>query len=134
MQKRSQECPGGDHNGPSSNRHAHISLDANHRSSLVNNARYSSLFNVEVLRFLQDGFHPKLVRLFVALSSWGTYRWALSLVQHSKLNSGCISIKAHRSSHGVDFANNMSFCESADCGIARHLPDSIQVLGQHQCP
>ena len=133
MQKPSQECPRGDHNGPSGNRHAHISLDANHRSGLVNNARYSSLFNVEVLRLLQNGFHPKLVRLFVALNSGGTYRWALSLVQHSKLNSGCISVKPHRSSHGVDFANNMSFCQSADGRVTRHLPDSIQVLGQHQC-
>src|SRR5882724_13676634 len=134
MQKPSQECPGGDYNGPSGNRHAHISLDANHRSSVVNNARDSSLFNVEVLSRLQNGFHPKLVRFFVALDSGGTYRWALSLVQHSKVNSCCISVKAHRSSHSVDFANNMSFRQAADCRVARHLPDCIQVLGQHQCP
>ena len=81
---------------------------------------------------LQNGFHPKLVRLLVALNSGRTYRWTLSLVQHSKLNPGCISVKSHRSSHRVDFANNMSFCQSADCRVARHLPDSIQVLGQHQ--
>src|SRR4029077_21085369 len=93
----------------------------------------SSLFNVEVFRLLQNGFHPKLISLFVALNSGSTYRWALSPVQHSKLYSGCISVKPHCSSHGVDFANNMSFCESADGGVTRHLPDSIQVLGHHQC-
>jgi hypothetical protein len=80
MQKPSQERPGGDHNRSSGNRYADVSLDANHGSCLVNNARHGALFNVEVLRLLQNGFHPKLVRLFIALNSWGTYRWALSLV------------------------------------------------------
>ena len=129
MQKRSQECPRGDHNGRSGNRHADIGLDANHRSGLLNNARYSSLFNVEPLRLLQNGFHPKLVRLFVALNSGGAYRWALPLIQHSKLNSSCISVKPHCASHRVDFANNMSFGQAANGRVTRHLPYSIQVLG-----
>ena len=68
MQEPPQKCPRGDYNSASVNRHAHIGLDANHRTGLINNARYSSLFNVEVLRFFQDGFHPELVRLFIALN------------------------------------------------------------------
>src|SRR5262249_16383232 len=92
-----------------------------------------SLFNVKVLRLLQNGFHPKLVRLFITLNPRSTHRWALSLVQHSKLDSSCISVNPHRSSQRVDFANNMPFGQSPNCRVARHLPDSVEILSQNEC-
>src|SRR5215470_9226080 len=116
-----------------SDREAYVGLYARHMSIFLDDTRHCCLLNVEILRPLQDSFHPKLVCLLVTLNSRSAYGRPLCAVKHSKLDSSCISIEPHRSSHRIDLTNNMSFCQTTNCRVARHLANRIKILSQHDC-
>ena len=48
-------------------------------------------------------------------------------VQQAKLNADCVGDFAHDAAEGIDFADQMSFGDSADGGVAGHLRDQVDV-------
>ena len=84
-----------------------------------------------------SGFHlrfgAKLVGLFVALCARGADRGSFRGVEHTELDSGGIGVESHETAEGIDLADHVAFCETADRGIARHLADGIGVLREQEC-
>ena len=81
---------------------------------------------------LDFAFHRLLVTDFVALGAGGPDGGTFSEVQQTELERGRIGDAPHGAAEGVDFANDVSFCDSADRGVAAHLRDMVKIDCEHQ--
>jgi hypothetical protein len=59
--------------------------------------------------------------------------WAARAIQQPKLNAGAINDTAHDAAQRVNLAHNVAFPDTANCGIAGHLADQIEVQGDERC-
>src|SRR6185369_757682 len=80
-----------------------------------------------------DGRHPGLrfderanraaIETAIALSPRRPNRRPLAAIEHSELDRGEIRCSPHDPAQRIDLANDRAFGDSADRGIAGHLPD-----------
>ena len=68
----------------------------------------------------------------VGLSACGPNCRALGRVQDSKLDSGFIGCRRHGAAERIDLAHQMPLANTANRGIAAHLPQGFQIVGQQQ--
>lgn len=72
------------------------------------------------------------VPISITLRAGSPHRRSLSAVEHTELDRRHVRGAAHDSAEGVDFAHDGSFCDSANCWVARHLADRGCATGD-QC-
>ncbi len=90
------------------------------------------LYNHQIFLLLEHHLHSELIRFFIRLRPRRPYRRALRPVQHFKVNAGRIRGNRHLAAKGVDLPHNMALCKSADCGIAAHLANRINISREQQ--
>jgi hypothetical protein len=90
-----------------------------------------ALMEVEVGLVLDEPLHAELVGLLVALGAGGLDAGALAGVQHAELDAGGVRVPAHDAAEGVDLPDDMPFGQTADGGVAGHLGDGVEVLGEN---
>ena len=103
-----------------------------HHSALGQDSQNVPLQKIEVRFSLDQRLHPELVRLFVTLRPGGPHARTFVAVQRSELDSGGIGVEAHHAAQGINLPHHVTLGQSADRRVARHLPNGIQILGQHQ--
>ena len=79
---------------------------------------------------LQQVLHAELVGLLIALGPRCAHARSLPGIEESPLDRGGIGIQSHRSAQGIDLADHVSLPETSDGGVAAHLANGVQVLGQ----
>ncbi len=84
-------------------------------------------------RRFQQGLHPKLISLFVALGPRCAHARALIGIEHAELNPRRVAILCHHAAQCIDFAHHVTFCQTANRRVARHLPNRVQILREQQC-
>ena len=89
-----------------------------------------ALVKIDAFGCLQDVLHAKLIGFLIALGARGADAWTLASVEKAPLNSGGIGIKTHCASQGIDFANHVALAQPANRGVATHLADRVEILGQ----
>jgi len=90
------------------------------------------LFDVEVFLSLANPFEAELVGLLVTLRPRRLDARSLRPVQHPELNPGGVGVNPHRTAERVNLPDDMTLCQPADRGVARHLPNGIQVLAEQE--
>ncbi len=75
--------------------------------------------------------HAKLVSLRIALGPGSTDRGSVGRIQQTPLNCGRIGVFRHDSTERIDFADHVSLGQATNGRVAAHLPDGIEILGQH---
>src|SRR5208282_6517066 len=99
------------------------------RLFLHNHIRHFGLLDLEIgLRF-EDFTHLQAIGLFVALGARRPDRWATRSIEQSKLDSDRVRDLAHDAAEGVHFADEVSFGDTTDRRVTRHLCDQIDVEG-----
>ena len=68
----------------------------------------------------------------VRLRAGGTHRRSLARVQGPELDAGPVGGTRHRPAQGVDLAHQVSLADAPDRGIAAHLPQGLDALGDQQ--
>jgi hypothetical protein len=127
MQQAAQERAGGDNGGTSSELDPDIKIDPEHRVAVVNDADRLTLFQVQVGLTFAYPLHSPLVSLLVALRSGSSHRRSFAAIQHSKLQTCHIRSLGHLTADGINLSHELPLCGPADCRIAGHLGDGIQV-------
>ena len=97
--------------------------------------RYSgdgSLPKIDPLMLLQEGSDGPTIESAIALSPGRPDCGPFRSVEHSELDAGEIGCPSHDSTERVYFARDGSLGDSADGGIARHLPDSLEPLSKQK--
>jgi hypothetical protein len=74
------------------------------------------------------------IEIAVGLGASGTHRRALAGIQGAELDTGPVDRTRHGTTQGVDLAGEVPLADAADGGVAGHLADGVQVLGQQKCP
>ncbi len=89
------------------------------------------LFEVEIVGLFDNVFHEELIGFFVGLCAWRMHRGAFTAVEHAEVDAGGVDGFSHFSAEGVDFADDLSFGDSADGWVAAHRADHIDIHGEH---
>src|SRR6267378_2298592 len=53
-------------------------------------------------------------------------------IQRPELNPGLVGSQGHGTPQSVDFLDEVAFADAADRGIARHLPQRLDAVGQQE--
>lgn len=121
MQFPVEECSGCYDNGSTGNSVAETGFYGGNSAIFDQKSGDFRLKKVEVWRFLQIEFHSARVNCLVALGTRRPDRGAFGSVQQAELDGSRIRNNPHCASHGVDFADDLTFGNASDCGIAAHL-------------
>jgi hypothetical protein len=90
------------------------------------------LSDVQELQLIELLAHCSPVQPPVTLRAGRPHRRALGSVQHSKLDAGLIGCAAHDAAQCVHLAYNCALRNPADSGIAGHLADGLEILGEEE--
>jgi hypothetical protein len=77
-------------------------------------------------------FQHQLICLLVGLRAWSPHGRSLAPIQHPELNPGRVGDFSHHAAESIYLAHEMSFRQTSDRGIARHLSDRVERDGQQQ--
>ena len=91
-----------------------------------------SLFEVDPRRALKQRLCAELIRLLVALRPRRADARPFPRIEHPELNAGCVGIQPHHPAQCVDLTDHLALRLPADRGVAGHLPDGVEILGEHQ--
>ena len=127
-----EEGPCGENHSFGAELFAELADDARDIAVFEDERAGGSLTDAEIGLELDFALHRLLVTDFVALCAGGPDSGTFSEVQQTELQRGRVGDASHGAAEGVDFADDVSFCDSADRGIAAHLRDMVKIDGEHQ--
>jgi hypothetical protein len=73
------------------------------------------------------------VQNLVGLASGRLHGGAAAFVQQAELNHGAVNQLCHLAAQRVNLANDVSFGDSANAGIARHSSNRVNALSDYKC-
>ena len=74
----------------------------------------------------------RLVKNPIGLGAGGAYRRPLGTVEDAKLNPPFVCGQRHGAAQCIHFFDQMTLANAADRGVAAHLPQGLDVVGQEQ--
>jgi hypothetical protein len=86
-----------------------------------------SLPQMEIRRSFKRTTHLGAVSHAIRLRPRRLNRRSARTIEQAKLNSGTIDDTSHDPAERIDLSHKVPFRDSADSGIAGHLPDEIEV-------
>ena len=92
-----------------------------------------ALTNGQVRLGEESLLHPLLIGAFIRLRTQGMDSGTFARVEHAGLDECIVNGMPHFAAEGVDLANEMPLAGAADCGIAGHERDGVQIERQKQC-
>jgi hypothetical protein len=90
------------------------------------------LENSQVLLLLHRLAYKSAIQRTVALSAGGTHSRPFAGIEGTKLDAGSIRGARHNAPEGINFANQVSFANAPNRGIATHLSDRFDAMCQQQ--
>ena len=87
------------------------------------------LLDLEIRLRLEDLAHFEAVGLLIALGAGRPDRGAARGIEKAELDADGVGDLAHDAAKGVDFADEVSFGDTADGRVAGHLGDQVDVEG-----
>ena len=90
------------------------------------------LEEVEVWLVFDHFAHRCFVEVAVGLGAGGAYCRAFAAVEDAPLDAGAVGGACHDAAEGVDFFDKMPLADAANGGVAAHLPDGFDVVGEQQ--
>ena len=130
VEETAHEGTGADDDGAGGELETEVGADAG--DGVIGDEEFGdvALVDVEVGGVLEQPLHAELVGLLVGLGARRADAGALVGIEHAELDAGGVGVEAHETTEGVDFPDDVSFGESADGGVAGHLGDGVEILGE----
>ena len=129
-----QERTGGQHHGAGADRLARGCDDADNALVLKDQVLDCSGANFEIGLRGQRRLHGLAIELAVGLGARPAHRRALAPIEHPELDAGRIGDAPHHAVQRIDLADQMALADAADGGIAGHLADGLELVGEQQRP
>jgi hypothetical protein len=130
MNDAAQECAGGQDHGTGPNRLTLLRNDPANAAALDDKIAGWRGPDFEPILLSEQALDGLPVKSPVGLASWTAYGRSFAPVQNPKLDAGSVRRPAHQAVKRVDFADEMSFAEPADRGIAGHFAEGVEAMGQ----
>ncbi len=88
--------------------------------------------DVQVVLMLQNILDRLAIKLAVGLGARAAHGWPLGAVEHAKLDAGPVDGPAHDAVQSINFPHQLALGQAADGGVAGHLADGLQLMGDQQ--
>ena len=132
MNASGQKGTDGEHHTASGEAQANLGDHSGDTVFLDDEIGHSLLKQRQVWLILQCLSDRLLIEGTIGLGPRRSDRWPLARIQHPKMNAGLIRRPGHHTAQGIDFLDQMSLANSANSGIAAHLPERFNILRQQQ--
>ena len=130
VHQSAHEGPGGENHGLSVEAKTHVGFESDDGIVLDHQLGDVPLVKIEIGSRLDDVFDPELISLLIALGARGANARSFAAIEHAPLNGSGVRVLGHDSSKGIDLAHDMAFSQPTDRGIAAHLSNGIEILGE----
>src|ERR1019366_7181634 len=81
---------------------------------------------------LERVLQSELIGFFVALRARSLNRRSLGFIQQPELNSCDVCVDRHLATQRINFADHLTLGLAANCRVATHLSDCIDIAGEEQ--
>ncbi len=132
MDEAAQEGAGGQHHGAGSEDPAVRRHDARDPVAVDGEVLDRGLDDFEVRDGGNRRLHGLAVKLAVGLGAGTLHRRPLALIEDAELDAGLVGHAAHEAVERVDLAHEMAFAQAADGGVAGHLADGGEAVGEER--
>ena len=85
------------------------------------------LNDTEIFSVFKHPFHFRVIGVFIRLRAERLHRRALADIEHTDLQGGLVRHDPHFPAERVDFADEVSFCRTADRGVAGQKRDTVEI-------
>jgi hypothetical protein len=76
--------------------------------------------------------HRRAIKGAIGLGAGSAHGGPFAAVEHAELDAGRVCHPAHQPVQGIDLAHQMALAHPADGGIAGHLAQGLEGMGQQQ--
>ena len=132
MDQAIQKGARSDHHCPGLESNPGLCDRANHAIPLNNQVIDGLLEKPKIRLILKTHANSLSIEHTVGLGTGRPDRRTLAGVEDPKLNASLVCRRRHRAAKRVDFLDQMTFSDAANRGIARHLAEGFDVVGQQQ--
>ena len=127
-----EEGAGGQHHRLAAEGDARLRDRAHHAVALDHQVVHRLLEQPQVGLVLQPVADRRLVEDAVGLGAGGAHRRALAAVEDAELDAGLVGGRGHRAAQRVHLLDQVALADAADAGVAAHLAQRLDVVGQQQ--
>ena len=106
--------------------------DADDASVLQNQVFRARFADFQIGNLAQRRLHRCAIKRAVGLGARPAHRRAFAAIEQTKLDARRIRDPAHQAVQRIDLAHQMAFADAADGGIAGHLAQGGEFVGQQQ--
>ena len=127
-----QKGPCGQHHGFGAKAQTDLRHRAHHPVTFDQQVVYRLLEDGQVRLVFQHAPDRGFVEHTVCLGPRGAHGRALAGVENAKLNARLVGGQGHSTAQRIDLFDQMAFANAANRGVAAHLPQSLDVVGEQQ--
>src|SRR5579871_368666 len=109
-----------------------LRFDAAHAPVLDQQPLDARLADGQIGRDLEHPLHARAIGCLVGLRAARPYGRTFARIEEAELDSGLVDRQRHLTAELVDLAHQVALADAADCRIARHLADMVEVEREHQ--
>lgn len=107
-------------------------LDPDHRFALEQKIGDLALKEPQIRLMLEQPPNGHAIKLPIGLTAGRAHRRAFAGIEPPPLDARLVGSDAHRSAQGIDLAHQVPLADPADRGIAAHLSQRFDRLGEQQ--
>ena len=127
-----EESAVGKYNGVGTTFQTHFRAHSCYGVSVHGNGHYLVLPKREIGGVFEKSAPEERELHFVALCAGAPHGGTLGEVEHAELYHGVVGNNSRVAAEGVDFAHYLTFGHATHGGVARHLTDGVEVLGDEE--
>ena len=109
-----------------------LAFDAGDARAFEDEVGDGGLEDVEVGLVFDNFAYRRFVEDAVGLGTGGTHGGAFAAVEDAPLDAGAVGSSRHDAAKGIDFFDEVAFADTANGGVAAHLADGFDVVGEQQ--
>ena len=127
-----EERPGRQHHGARAEADAHLRHRAHHPVALHHQVIHGLLEQPQVGLVLQHAADGGFVEDAVGLRACGAHGRAFGAVEGAELDATLVRGQRHGTAQRVHLLDQMALANAANAGVAAHLPQGLDVVGEQQ--
>ena len=127
-----QKGAGSQHHRPGAKGNAHLGDGACHPVAFDHQISDCLLKELQMGLVFQHAANGGLVQQAVCLRTGRTHGGPLAAVENAELDAGFVRGQSHGPTQCIHLLDQMPLADATDAGIAAHLPQRLDVVGQQQ--
>ena len=127
-----QKGAGGQHHRTAAKTDTDLRNGTNHAVPFHHQVVHRLLKQPQIRLVFQHASNRSLVQNAVCLRTSGTHSRTFGAIEYPKLDAALVCCQRHRTAECIHLFHQMTFANATDAGVATHLAERLNVVGQQQ--